>query len=109
MRYSKGVSWIDDCRIPHSEEIMVAIDYKETKQSENGWNTKNRILELTIKANAYDVINHVSKFNLPQAFDWNSTREGGDYWLKVFIELNNFLLIKKLLKSHKTSIIIFQI
>jgi phosphoribosylformimino-5-aminoimidazole carboxamide ribonucleotide (ProFAR) isomerase len=43
--YSKGVSWIDDCRIPHSEEIMVAIDYKETKQSENGWNTKNRILE----------------------------------------------------------------
>jgi hypothetical protein len=24
---------------------MVAIDYKETKQSENGWNTKNRILE----------------------------------------------------------------
>jgi hypothetical protein len=43
--YSKGISWIDDCRIPHSEEIMVAIDYKETKQSENGWNTKNRILE----------------------------------------------------------------
>jgi hypothetical protein len=52
--------------------------------------TKNRILELTIKANAYDVINHVSKFNLPQAFDWNSTREGGDYWLKVFIELEKY-------------------
>ena len=43
--YSKGITWIDDCRIPHNEEIMVAIDYKETKQSENGWNTKNRILE----------------------------------------------------------------
>jgi len=52
--------------------------------------TKNRILELTIKANAYDVINHVSKFNLPQAFDWNSTSEGGDYWLKVFIELEQY-------------------
>jgi hypothetical protein len=43
--YSKGISWIDDCRIPHNEEIMVAIDYQETKQSDNGWNTRNRILE----------------------------------------------------------------
>ena len=43
--YSKGISWIDDCRIPHNEEIMVAIDYQETKQSDNGWGTKNRILE----------------------------------------------------------------
>jgi hypothetical protein len=37
--------WLDDCRIPHNEEIMVATDYKETKQSETGWNIKNRILE----------------------------------------------------------------
>ena len=43
--YSKGISWFDDCRIPHNEEIMVANSYKETKQSENGWGTKNRILE----------------------------------------------------------------
>ena len=43
--YSKGISWIDDCRIPHNEEIMVAIDYQETKQSDNGWGTRNRILE----------------------------------------------------------------
>jgi hypothetical protein len=43
--YSKGISWIDDVRIPHNEEIMVAIDYQETKQSDNGWGTKNRILE----------------------------------------------------------------
>jgi hypothetical protein len=45
MRYSKGIMWLDDCRIPHNEEIMVATDYKETKQSETGWGTKNRILE----------------------------------------------------------------
>ena len=43
--YSKGISWINDCRIPHNEEIMVASSYEETKQSENGWGTKNRILE----------------------------------------------------------------
>ena len=45
MKYSKSISWIDDCRIPHSEEIMIASSYKETKQSENSWGTKNRILE----------------------------------------------------------------
>jgi hypothetical protein len=45
MKYAKGVCWVDDTRIPHNEEIMVATDYKETKQSETGWNIKNRILE----------------------------------------------------------------
>jgi hypothetical protein len=45
MKYAKGVSWTDDTRIPHNEEIMVATDYKETKQSETSWNIKNRILE----------------------------------------------------------------
>lgn len=52
--------------------------------------TRQRILELTIKAQSYDVINHVSKFNLPQAFDWKATREGGDYWLQVFIQLEKY-------------------
>jgi hypothetical protein len=45
MKYAKGICWVDDTRIPHNEEIMVATDYKETKQSETGWNIKNRILE----------------------------------------------------------------
>ena len=45
MIYSLGISWIDDTRIPHNEEIMIAADYKENKQSDNGWGTKDRILE----------------------------------------------------------------
>jgi hypothetical protein len=49
--------------------------------------TRQRIMELTIKAQSYDMLNCTAEFNLPQAFAWVQTSEGGDYWLKVFIEL----------------------
>ena len=45
MIYSKGIMWLDDCRIPHNEEINIAVGYTETKQTDNGWGTKNRILK----------------------------------------------------------------
>jgi len=51
---------------------------------------QTRILELVIFAKSYDLENHTSEFNLPQAFDWIHTREGGDYWLSVHIELEQY-------------------
>jgi len=50
--------------------------------------TRDRILELVIFAKSYDIRNDYSEFNLPQAFDWIGTREGGDYWLDVYMTLN---------------------
>jgi hypothetical protein len=50
--------------------------------------TRDRILELVIFAQSYDLQNDYSLFNLPQAFDWIGTREGGDYWLDVYMTLN---------------------
>jgi hypothetical protein len=50
--------------------------------------TRDRILELVIFAQSYDLQNDYSVFNLPQAFDWIGTREGGDYWLDVYMTLN---------------------
>ena len=50
--------------------------------------TRTRILELVIFAKSYDLQNDYSIFNLPQAFDWIGTREGGDYWLDVYMTLN---------------------
>jgi len=50
--------------------------------------TRTRILELVIFAKSYDLRNDYSEFNLPQAFDWIGTREGGDYWLDVYMTLN---------------------
>jgi hypothetical protein len=50
--------------------------------------TRTRILELVIFAQSYDLRNDYSEFNLPQAFDWIGTREGGDYWLDVYMTLN---------------------
>jgi hypothetical protein len=50
--------------------------------------TRDRILELVIFAQSYDLKNDYSEFNLPQAFDWIGTREGGDYWLDVYMTLN---------------------
>jgi hypothetical protein len=52
--------------------------------------TKQRIMELTIKANSYDMLGCYAEYNLPQAFDWVHTTEGGDYWLKVYIEIEKF-------------------
>lgn len=49
--------------------------------------TKQRIMELTILAGQYDMLNCYAKFNLPQAFSWTQTSEGGDYWLQVFVQL----------------------
>jgi hypothetical protein len=50
--------------------------------------TRYRILELVILAQSYDLKNDYSEFNLPQAFDWIGTREGGEYWLDVYMTLN---------------------
>lgn len=58
--------------------------------------TKQRIMDLTIKAQSYDMINCYAEFNLPQAFSWNLTSEGGDYWLKVFVELEKIKYEKQL-------------
>lgn len=49
---------------------------------------RTRILELTIFANTYDLENDYSQFNLPQAFDWVGTREGGDYWIDVYYKIS---------------------
>jgi hypothetical protein len=49
---------------------------------------RTRILELTIFAKSYDLENDYSQFNLPQAFDWVSTREGGDFWVDIYYKLN---------------------
>jgi hypothetical protein len=50
--------------------------------------TRDRILELVIFAKSYDLQNDYSEFNLPQAFDWIGSREGGEYWLDVYMTLN---------------------
>ena len=50
--------------------------------------TRDRILELVIFAQSYDLQNDYSEFNLPQAFDWIRSREGGEYWLDVYMTLN---------------------
>lgn len=49
---------------------------------------RTRILELTILANSYDLENDYAQFNLPQAFDWVSTREGGDYWIDIYYKIS---------------------
>lgn len=49
---------------------------------------RTRILELTIFAKTYDLENDYSQFNLPQAFDWVSTREGGDYWIDIYYKIS---------------------
>lgn len=52
---------------------------------------QTRILELVIFANPYmNLQNNYTEFNLPQAFDWIGTREGGDYWLNVYKELEQY-------------------
>ena len=56
---------------------------------------QTRILELVIFAKSYDLENDVHEFNLPQAFDWIHTREGGDYWLNVHIELEQYKFEKE--------------
>jgi hypothetical protein len=50
--------------------------------------TRDRILELVIFAQSYDLQYDYSEFNLPQAFDWIGSREGGEYWLDVYMTLN---------------------
>lgn len=49
---------------------------------------RTRILELTIFAKSYDLENDYSQFNLPQAFDWVSTREGGDFWIDIYYKIS---------------------
>lgn len=51
---------------------------------------QTRILELVIFAKSYDLENCETEFLLTQAFDWTKTREGGDYWLNVHIELEQY-------------------
>jgi hypothetical protein len=51
---------------------------------------RQRILELTIFAQSYELDKDHSKFNMPQAFSWNETREGGMYWLELYARLENY-------------------
>jgi hypothetical protein len=51
---------------------------------------QTRILELVIFAKSYDLENCETEFLLTQAFDWIKTREGGDYWLNVYKELEQY-------------------
>jgi hypothetical protein len=52
-------------------------------------------LELVIFAKSYDLENCETEFLLTQAFDWLKTREGGDYWLNVHIELEQYKFEKQ--------------
>lgn len=54
-----------------------------------------RILELVIFAKSYDLENCHTEFLLTQAFDWLKTREGGDFWLNVHIELEQYKFEKE--------------
>jgi len=63
---------------------------------------QTRILELVIFAKSYDLENHTSEFLLTQAFDWIKTREGGDYWLNVHIELEQYKFEKAGRNEKKT-------
>ena len=56
---------------------------------------QTRILELVIFAKSYDLENCETEFLLTQAFDWIKTREGGDYWLNVHIELEQYKFEKQ--------------
>ena len=56
---------------------------------------QTRILELVIFAKSYDLENCETEFLLTQAFDWIHTREGGDYWLNVHIELEQYKFEKE--------------
>ncbi len=49
-----------------------------------------RILELTTKEGSYIINIHTTEFKLTQAFDWVKTREGGDFWLNVFMQIEQF-------------------
>ena len=51
---------------------------------------QTRILELVIFARSYDLENCHTEFLLTQAFDWIHTREGGDFWLNVHIEIEQY-------------------
>jgi hypothetical protein len=51
---------------------------------------QTRILELVIFARSYDIENCNTEFLLTQAFDWIHTREGGDFWLNVHIEIEQY-------------------
>jgi len=55
---------------------------------------QTRILELVIFARSYDLESNV-EFRLTQAFDWIKTREGGDYWLNVHVELEQYAFEKQ--------------
>jgi hypothetical protein len=74
---------MDYSRIKKPKNIKEQIESLKLPQM-----TRNRILELVIFAQSYDLRNDYSEFNLPQAFDWIGTREGGDYWLDVYMTLN---------------------
>ena len=54
-----------------------------------------RILELVIFAKSYDLENCHTEFLLTQAFDLLKTREGGDFWLNVHIELEQYKFEKE--------------
>ena len=56
---------------------------------------QTRILELVIFATSYDLENCETEFLLTQGFDWIKTREGGDYWLNVHIELEQYKFEKQ--------------
>jgi len=51
---------------------------------------QTRILELVIFARSYDIENCNTEFLLTQAFDWIHTKEGGDFWLNVHIEIEQY-------------------
>jgi len=60
-----------------------------------------RILELTTKAGTYIINIHTSDFRLTQAFDWLQTREGGDYWLQIFYQIEQHEALQKKTQLEK--------
>ena len=41
MTHSKGISWIDDCRIPHNEDLSILRDEKKLDTQNQGWGFKS--------------------------------------------------------------------
>ena len=39
--YSKGISWINDCRIPHNEDLSILRDEKKLDTQNQGWGFKS--------------------------------------------------------------------
>jgi hypothetical protein len=82
-----------------TEEQVIIIKHKNIREQIRSLPVnealQTRILELVVFARSYDLENCYNEFLLTQAFDWIHTREGGDFWLNVHIELEQYKFEKE--------------